>query len=143
MGLLVCLSSFAASLTAIAVAAISVDPPHPGDDIGNLGEAFEVVLLAVAVATLLAYAGARGHQAWLKTRLAQAARGGCGAGVLTAAWVLLPAGLVAVAGHALPEALILAIFVVFRTGDLLVPAFATHLVLAFQERRAAAGENAR
>src|SRR3954468_6803605 len=142
MGLLVCVLSFAASLTAIAVAAISVDPPHPGDDIGNLGEAFEVVLLAVAVATLLAYAGARGHQAWLKTRLAQAARGGFSAGVLTAAFFLVPVGLLPVVGRALPEGVILTIFAVFRTVDILIPAFATHLVLAFQERRAAAGENA-
>jgi hypothetical protein len=128
-------------LTGFAIAAISVDPPIPGDDIGNLADAFELVLLAVAVATLLAYAGARGHQAWLKTRLAQAARGGFGAGVLTAAWVLLAAGVLGAAGRTLPEGLVLAIAIGYRMTDFLVPAFATHLVLAFLERRAVAGEN--
>src|SRR5687768_10364510 len=91
MGLLLCLCSFAATFALVvamgawvAIVWLGGGDPKFGGIKGNLSVTWIALPGIVAVAALFAFAGARGHQEWMKGRWALASAGGAAAGSLTA-----------------------------------------------------------
>lgn len=142
MGLVLFLCSFAAALAVVAATVVSTAPPFAGGILRNLQLVREMLLLVVAVATLIAYAGIRGHQPWLNKRPERAVLGGVMAAGLTVTWVVVGVGMVGVAARALPEALLLVVAAGVRILSVLAPAVTAYASLALLQRRSGISENA-
>jgi len=148
MALVFCVLSFAVSVivtfSSIAVGAGGLSATGLAADatVRGIWAQRNLLLLAVAFASLMAFAGARGQQDWMRSHLRLAIYAGILGGVLTTIWICASDAVIARTGRAFPEALAVTLATVLRIVNIVVPAIAMHGTITFLRRQSAAKQRA-